>query len=79
MALRSLVVQSQTLNFKCSAQDLVPLLNEEHEDFFMQILSMQLASRLKALRKLQTVEIGPATFAKALLPLVDYLIFDMKS
>lgn len=35
MALRALVVQSQTLNFKCSTQDLVPLLNEEHEDFFV--------------------------------------------
>ncbi len=43
MALRSIVVHSQTFNFKCSAQDLVPLLNEEHEDFFVQILSMQLA------------------------------------
>ena len=79
LAVRALVMQSQQVSFKCASQDLTPLINQEHEDFFAQILSMQLPQRLKALRKLQTVEVAPGTFLRALLPLVDYLIFDMKT
>ena len=42
---------------------------------------MQLQSRQKALRKLITHQgaINAASFRKAILPLVDYLIFDTKS
>ena len=56
------------------------LLNQEsQEDFFTQIMSMQLPQRLKALRKLQITDLPTNTFNRALLPLVDYLIFDVKN
>jgi hypothetical protein len=40
LAVRALVMQSQKVSFKCASQDLTPLINQEHEDFFAQILSM---------------------------------------
>lgn len=67
----------------CIATDLHPLISTQknEEDFFTQILSMQLQSRQKALRKLVTYQgqINASSFRKAILPLVDYLIFDTKS
>lgn len=67
----------------CIASDLYPLVNTQknEEDFFALVLSMQIGQRQKALRKvanLQT-EIPAASFRKAILPLIDYLIFDIKS
>lgn len=67
----------------CIAGDLYPLLKKEknEEDFFDCILSMQITQRQKALRKLANiqVDIEASSFRKAILPLVDYLIFDSKS
>lgn len=67
----------------CIAVDLHPLLKKEknEEDFFDCVLSMQIQQRQKALRKLAKlqVEISASSFRKAVLPLVDYLIFDSKS
>jgi hypothetical protein len=42
LALRHLVVQSEHVTFMCASKDLKPLINETHEDFFTQIMSMQL-------------------------------------
>jgi hypothetical protein len=42
LALRHLVVQSEHVTFLCASKDLKPLINETHEDFFTQIMSMQL-------------------------------------
>lgn len=65
------------------AADLYPLLKKEknEEDFFDCVLSMQITQRQKALRKLANIqiEISASSFRKAILPLVDYLIFDSKS
>jgi hypothetical protein len=59
--------------------DLVGLLtNDGGEDFFSSIVSLQLQTRQKALRKLKLVDIPVAAFRKCLLPLVDFLIFDIK-
>ena len=67
----------------CIAGDLCPLLKKEknEEDFFDCVLSIQIQQRQKALRKLATLQVGIAasSFRKAILPLVDYLIFDAKS
>lgn len=41
-ALRLMVLQSQKVSFTSAAKDLWPLINLEHEDFFTQILSLQL-------------------------------------
>lgn len=48
------------------------------EDFFTSIVSLQLQTRQKALRKLRTAQIPVAAFRTCMLPLVDFLIFDVK-
>ena len=62
--------------------NLRPLLfsNQGDDDFFTQILSMQMGHRSKALRKLAAVsDIPAAPFRQAVLPLVDFLIFNTRS
>ena len=58
---------------------LKPLLaQDQQEDFFSQILSLTLPSRVKALRKccsLDSIEHG--VFGRVILPLVDFLTTDM--
>ena len=81
--LRLFIVRCKALEVPgCVANDLHPLLGQaSEEDFFSQILSMQIQHRQKALRKLATTQqlVCAASFRKAILPLVDYMIFDLKS
>ena len=67
----------------CVSGDLYPLIHvqKNEEDFLSNILSMQIQQRQKALRKLVNIQkdIEAGSFRKAVLPLVDYLIFDLKS
>lgn len=52
-SLRLLVIHAKTLEYDCMSKDLHSLVNQDNqEDFFTQILSIQLPQRLKALRKL---------------------------
>ena len=82
-AFKTLIQQAVAKDFQNTVSfSLQPLLfsNQGDDGFFTQILSMQMAHRSKALRKLATLDSIPAApFRQAVLPLVDFLIFNTRS
>ena len=78
------LLAKETKNTQMFTSSLIPLLaqvKDSEDDFFGQILSMQVQMRQKALRRLhkQVKEIQPSAFRKAVLPVVDFIIFEAKS
>ena len=74
-AYRNKEVFGETLSFELGG--LLPT-DGSQEDFFASIVSLQLSTRQKALRKLKSVQVPVGAFRTCILPLVDFLIFDVK-